>query len=287
MTPPPPPSRSSSVRPPLPGAVHPAHRPLDLPPEAGPGDRAVLMLHGFTSGPHAVKDWARGLAAHGSRVIVPLLPGHGTRWQDLDRVSAEQLRAAVREHLERALAEHRHVVVAGLSMGGALALDAAAHRPVAGVAVVNPALAFGRPLAHAAALLRPVLPSVPAVGDDICAAEAGTEHAYERTPTGGVAQLGRIQRAARRGLSQVQAEVVSYWSVQDHVVPPAAQRRLLRGLRRARVEQMRLERSFHVATMDHDLPLIVEHSAAFVDRVCRERRTAYDSVTPATSRAGR
>lgn len=248
--------------------VEPAHRPLDLPPARGVGDRAVVLVHGFTSGPHSVKQWAHGLAEHGSRVIVPLLPGHGTRWQDLNEVTAVQLRAAVREHVDRALAEHRHVVVAGLSMGGALALDAAAHRPVAGVAVVNPALAFGRRLAHAAPLLRWVVPSTTPIADD--AAAPISEHAYERTPVGGVAELGRIQRAALRGLPKVTADVVSYWSPQDHVVPPTAQDRLRAGLRNARFEQVRLERSFHVATMDHDLPLLVEHSAAFVDRVCRQ-----------------
>lgn len=262
--------RTSPVPPPpSPTApVDPAHRPLDLSPARGAGDRAVVVVHGFTSGPHSVKDWAHGLAEHGNRVIVPLLPGHGTRWQDLNRVTAAQLRAAVAEHVDRALVEHRHVVVAGLSMGGALALDAAAHRPVAGVAVVNPALAFGQRLAHAAPLLRWVVPSTTPVADD--AAAPVSEHAYERTPIGGVAELGRIQRLAVRGLPRITADVVSYWSPQDHVVPPSAQERLRAGLRNAPFEQVRLERSFHVATMDHDLPLIVEHSAAFVDRVCRQ-----------------
>ncbi|WIK83099.1 alpha/beta hydrolase [Micrococcus lylae] len=248
--------------------VDPVHRPLDLPPARGAGDRAVVMVHGFTSGPHSVKDWAHALAERGSRVIVPLLPGHGTCWQDLNRVSAEDLRGAVRAHVDRALAEHRHVVVAGLSMGGALALDAAAHRPVAGVAVVNPALSFGQPLAHAAPLLRWVVASTAPVADDVAAPVS--EHAYERTPVGGVAALGRIQRAAVRGLPRITADVVSYWSPQDHVVPPSSQDRLRAGLRAAAFEQVRLERSYHVATMDRDLPLIVEHSAAFVDSVCRK-----------------
>lgn len=248
--------------------VDPVHLPLDLAPASGAGDRAVVMLHGFTSGPHSMRSWAEALAEHGNRVVVPLLPGHGTRWEDLNRVTADQLRAAVREHVDRALAEHRHVVVAGLSMGGALALDAAAHRPVAGSAVVNPALAFGQPLAHAAPLLRWFVPSTTPVADD--AAAPVSEHAYPRTPVGGVAELGRIQRAAVRGLPRITADVVSYWSPQDHVVPHQAQRRLRAGLTRAAFEQVRLERSYHVATMDHDLPLIVEHSAAFVDRVCRQ-----------------
>ncbi|MBD4563462.1 alpha/beta fold hydrolase, partial [Xanthomonas citri pv. citri] len=81
-----------------------------------------------------------------------LLPGHGTRWEDLAATGADEIRAAVRAVVDLELARHGRVVMAGISMGGALALDAAAHRPVAGVLVVNPALRFASPLAPFAPL---------------------------------------------------------------------------------------------------------------------------------------
>ncbi|MDY6055580.1 alpha/beta hydrolase [Micrococcus sp.] len=241
-------------------AVLPAHRPYVLSPQRPAGaDVAVLMLHGFTSGPACVRPWAEGLAAGGLRVHAPLLPGHGTRWQDLAATSAHTLRAAVRDELDALLADHEHVVVAGLSMGGALALDAAAHRPVRAVLVVNPALRFGHLLAPAAPLLKHVVASVSSIAGDV-AAPGVREAAYERTPVAGVAELGRIQRATRRGLGRITAPVTVFRSAQDAVVPQASHRCLLRGLDSAPVRVVPLPRSRHVATLDYDLPRIVAES---------------------------
>ena len=67
----------------------PTH-PLSLPatPERT-GGRAigVLLVHGFTGSPASMKPWARHLAEQGYAVEVPRLPGHGTRWQDLNQVA--------------------------------------------------------------------------------------------------------------------------------------------------------------------------------------------------------
>lgn len=249
-------------RPPL--VVDPAQLPLRLPP-AGPAprDRCVVVLHGFTSGPASVRAWAEGLAAAGSWVSVPLLPGHGTRWQDLAATGADEIRGAVREAVDRELARHRHVVVAGISMGGALALDAAAHRPVAGALVVNPALRFASPAALLAPVLAPLLPSVTPIAGDIADPHAH-ELAYPRTPVAGVAAVGRIQRAARRALPRITAPVTVFRSAQDAVVPAASHRTLLRGLRRAPVAVVPLPRSRHVATLDLDLDLLIRRGAAAV-----------------------
>ena len=43
----------------------------------------VVMSHGFTGSPHSLRPWARYLAGEGFAVRLPLLPGHGTSWQDM------------------------------------------------------------------------------------------------------------------------------------------------------------------------------------------------------------
>lgn len=250
-------------------AVDPVHLPLRLAPGSGAGaDRCVVVLHGFTSGPDSVRAWAEGIAAGGSHVSVPLLPGHGTRWQDLAATGADEIRGAVREAVDRELSRHRHVVVAGISMGGALALDAAAHRPVSAAIVVNPALRFASPLAPLAPALAPFVPSVAPIANDIADPDA-RELAYPRTPVAGVAAIGRIQRAARRALPRITAPVTVFRSARDAVVPAASHRTLLRGLRRAPVDVVPLPRSRHVATLDYDLPLLIERSRAAVEAATR------------------
>jgi len=50
----------------------------------------------------------------------------------------------------------------------------------------------------------------------------------------------------------------------DHVVEPANSQRLMERAGSAQKRQVFLEDSFHVATMDNDLPVIVDESLAFV-----------------------
>ena len=250
--------------------MHDSQQPLSLPgsscaatPEAPLASMAIALFHGFTSGPHSVTPWAHALAAAGARVEVPLLPGHGTRWEDLESVSAEDLRAAARDTVDALLSEHQEVAVAGLSMGGALALDAAAHRAVAAAVVVNPALRFASPLAPLAPLLRHAVRSVAPIADDTVRPDA-QEHAYPRTPVAGVAQLGRLQATVRRGLSQIQAPVLAFASRTDHVVPARSLTALGHGLRPGLLTLRPLYNSFHVATLDWDAPLIHRESVQFL-----------------------
>ena len=44
----------------------------------------VLLSHGFTSTPASLRPWAEFLHEQGFSVSVPLLPGHATRWQELN-----------------------------------------------------------------------------------------------------------------------------------------------------------------------------------------------------------
>ncbi len=232
---------------------------------------AVALFHGFTSGPHSVTPWAQALAAAGAQVEVPLLPGHGTRWEDLETVTVHDLRAAARDTVDDLLLRHRQVAVGGLSMGGALALDAAAHRPVRAAVVVNPALRFSSPAAPFAPALRHLVRSVAPIADD--AVRPGVqEHAYPRTPVAGVAQLGRLQAAVRRGLHRIEAPVLAFASRTDHVVPARSVTTLAQGLPEGLLTVRPLYNSFHVATLDWDAPLIHEESVRFLAARAQGRR---------------
>ena len=59
------------------------------------GDVGVLLFHGFTSDPASLRAWADHLVTEGYSVRLPLLPGHGTRWQDANHTTfADWLGAA-------------------------------------------------------------------------------------------------------------------------------------------------------------------------------------------------
>ena len=55
-------------------------------PELTGGRRiGVLLSHGLTGNPVSMNPWGSYLAEQGYAVEVPLLPGHGTTWEDANK----------------------------------------------------------------------------------------------------------------------------------------------------------------------------------------------------------
>lgn len=241
----------------------------DAPFRVRGGRDAILLIHGFTSGPRSMRPWADALIPEGFTVSLPLLPGHGTTWQELATTHHTSWTRAVEREFDLLQRAHRNVYVFGLSMGGALALQLAAHRAVAGVVVANPGLTFADPAARFAGLLKYAVKSVAAIANDI-ALEGADEGAYERTPVAAVEQLALLFRDTRRVLSRVSAPVLVYRSRVDHVVPDSSMAALRAGMakRPAGVPAptvRALENSFHVATLDHDAQVLFDGSIEFVN----------------------
>jgi carboxylesterase len=257
----------------------PDHSPFSS-PFTGAGPRTgVVVSHGFTGSPHGVREWAESLAAAGYAVRMPLLPGHGTSWQELARTQWQQWHAGIDAAYLELAAECEHVVVAGLSMGGALALRLAATRPVAGAVLVNPGLVIDDPRAPLAGILKFVLKSTPAIANDILKAGVD-EGAYPRTPVAAAHELNKMFRDTLRLLPRITAPVRVYRSAVDHVVSDASVAALRRGLSNAPLEVIRLENSYHVATLDNDAPRIFRGTAEFI-------RSVVDGQNPGATSTGR
>lgn len=237
----------------------------------GTNGEAVLVLHGFTAGPAGLLPWARALAGAGYTVDLPLLPGHGTSWQDLAGTRYTQILEAVHQRYAALAATHSRVFVAGLSMGGALALNLASTHAVAGLALVNPGLTIASPLAPFTGALRFVAPSVAAIANDI-AKPGGNEHAYDRTPVAGVHELRKLFKDTATRLGSITAPVLVFRSDTDHVVPESSLRVLRAGLKPGvHLEVKRLTRSYHVATLDHEAEEIFARTIEFFQEVDTSR----------------
>src|SRR5699024_6720979 len=143
----------------------------------------------------------------------------------LARTTAGQWRRDVQQSLDTLLAaDYDHIAVCGHSMGGTLALDAAAHRPVTATFLVNPALSF-RLLDGIGAALSPVLqyivPTVGRLAGDTTNPPVA-EAAYAGTPVAAVQHLATLVWIARRTLANIQSPVTLFQSFHVHVVPASS-----------------------------------------------------------------
>ncbi|GAA1868451.1 alpha/beta hydrolase [Brevibacterium marinum] len=220
-------------------------------------DTAVLFLHGITGSPAAWFPIARALSVRRLSVSAPLLPGHGTRWQDLNATTWSDWLEAARVEFDALSREHSRVVVSGLSMGGALALAlGAGDSSPAELVLVNPALHIDSPLTPFLPVLKHVVSSVPAIAGDIAHPDR-CEYAYDRTPVAAIASFASAQRRLCEDLWHVECPVTLLVSGRDGVVGPRTLRTLRAHLPR-RPEIVSLRRSQHVATLDNDAELIAE-----------------------------
>src|SRR5438132_2059484 len=101
---------------------------------------SVLLFHGISANKKIMAYLARGFAEQGLRVYVPDLPGHGRTQGPFSPTRAEQCgEALLRELFSRGVTDARRTILAGHSMGGAIAERIAARVPVAGLIAISPA----------------------------------------------------------------------------------------------------------------------------------------------------
>lgn len=242
-------------------------------PELTSGRRiGVLVVHGFTGSPASMRPWAEDLAARGYAVEMPLLPGHGTRWQDMNKVTWADWVATVDGAFDKLASENDAVVAVGLSMGGSLALRLAADRgeELSGVVLVNAAVDTMRKDAVLLPVLKRFVPAFPGIRNDI-KKPGMDEIAYPVIPLKAAYTMSGGWAELRRDLPKITIPVLYFRSSVDHVADISSSRALNAGLSSKDFEERVLDNSYHVATLDHDAKRIFEESAEFIDRVSADR----------------
>ena len=246
----------------------PGAEPWDAEGSGSTADVGVLVLHGFTGNPQSMRPLAEAFAAAGFTVSLPLLPGHGTQVEDMLPTRWTDWSAAAEDSFQRLAARCRTVIVAGLSMGGTLSAWLGARHPeIAGLVLVNPLIDGTSPgVTGMVEQLRGAgVDLVPGIGSDV-AKEGSVESAYPMTPVQPLLDLHAALGPLVAELGSIRCPVLILTSPQDHVVEPASSDTLAAAVS-GPVERVTLERSFHVATLDHDAPLIEERAVAFAQRV--------------------
>lgn len=254
-------------------ALIPGAEAWSSPGKGDAGRTGVVVTHGFTGNPNSTRPLGEFLADRGHAVEVVRLPGHGTTVKDMGTTRYPDWRAEVQRSLDDLAGRCDRVVMVGLSMGGTLTLDVASSSQdkVAGVVVINaPVLDRDGLLARLAPYLEKILPVVPAKAAGIAEndiAKGGDEKGYDKVPAASANSLLAELPRVRAKLLDLKLPIVVAWSPQDHTVPPKNSQAILDLVGSTDVTELKLERSFHVATLDHDAPLIEQATLDLISKV--------------------
>lgn len=227
----------------------------------------MLVLHGFTGNPQSMRPLAEAFARAGFQVEMPLLPGHGTTVSDMIETGWSDWSAAAEEAYVDLAGRVDEVVVAGLSMGGALTGWLGGRHPeVAGLVFIN-ALATEPPGVRE--LVQSMVDAgetvMDAIGSDI-AKPGARELAYDATPLQPLLSMIDAAEELADAYVSITCPVLVCNSPQDHVVPIGDSDYIAEHVQ-GPVERVTLENSYHVATLDYDAELIETEAVAFAQRV--------------------
>jgi carboxylesterase len=253
--------------------VRPGAEPLSLDGQGELAGVGILVLHGFTGSPVSVRPLAELLSKRGFAVEVPRLPGHGTTPRDLLPFRYSDFRAESKAALERLRRRTTTQIVVGLSMGGTLALDLGTTEALHGVVSINAQiLDRGGVVVKLGPLIEKLVPLAPASAaglkkNDI--KKGGDEDAYDMVAAAAGNSLVRALPEVRARLRSLTMPLLVVYSRDDHSVAPENSRALPSLVGSQHVTVLELLESYHVATLDNDLPLLGERIASFAESVAK------------------
>ncbi len=246
---------------------------MPLMPDAEPyshdgGKVGVVLCHGFTGSPKSMRPWGEYLANAGLTVRVPRLPGHGTRWQDMNATGWQDWYSEIDRAFREVSKKCDIVFAMGLSMGGCLSLRLAEEKgdDLAGVVLVNPSVHTERFDRHLLPFLQLAIPAFPGISNDI-KKEGVDEGAYSKIPLKAAYSLSKMWVRVKADITKVKQPVLLFRSVDDHVVEPSNAAWILANIASSDKEEVMLANSYHVATIDNDAEVIFSGSLDFVKRL--------------------
>ncbi|MCS7282616.1 MAG: alpha/beta fold hydrolase [Anaerolineae bacterium] len=244
---------------------HPHLDPSPFLLEGGPV--GVLLIHGFTGSPPEMRLVGDYLHARGMTVYAPLLPGHGTTVEEMNRCRWTDWA----QHVERAFADLRArcrtVFVGGLSMGSLLTLYLAARHPdLPGAVLYSPAtlvadrLIYLTPIAKHFISRRPKSPE-----KDLADPQADLRiWSYEEYPVRAAHELLKLIYHVRRRLSRVTCPLLIFYGTRDRAIHPRSAFYTYERVRSTEKELVVLHNSGHCLTVDAEWVTVAEKTWAFL-----------------------
>jgi carboxylesterase len=234
------------------------------------GPTGVLLTHGFTGSPPEMRLVGDYLHERGFTVSGPLLPGHGTTVEDMNRRSWREWAQHIEYALRDLQARCDTVFAGGLSMGTLLTLNLAADHPeVPGVILYAPAAQVDHRLLYLTPVLKHVLPAWQKRGkSDLGDPQAEALFwSYSAYPVRAAHELLKLIRRVRRILPKVRCPALIIHAARDRHIREEGSRYVLDHIGSRDKELIILANSGHALTVDQEWETAAKKTAEFLERL--------------------
>jgi carboxylesterase len=224
-----------------------------------------LLVHGFTGTPKEMRWLGERLAEDGRTVLGVRLAGHATTPEEMSTTTWHDWYASVVEGYRQLRAECKQVFVLGLSLGGDLVLQLAAHERVAGVvAMATPVHIHDWKIP----ILRPFRRWIkywPKGESDLQDPVMRAAHLeYDVMPTACVVSLLDCVKIVERALPRVTAPMLLIHSKQDTTVPPDEMQFIYDHITSNDKEMLLVERGCHIVCEDVERETVLARIRAWL-----------------------
>ena len=233
------------------------------------GPVGVLLIHGFTGSPPEMRLVGDYLHQRGFTVSGPLLPGHGTTVENMNRCTWTDWTGRVESALADLQIRCETVFVGGLSMGAVLTLYLAAHHPeLPGAILYSPAAWPADRLIYLTPVLKYLVHEKPKLDDsDLTDPAADLQlWSYEKNPTFAAHEFLKLFRRVRRLLPQVVCPLLIIHSTLDTAIHPNSARLTYERVGSADKELVTLHNSGHCITVDSEWESVAEKTYEFIQK---------------------
>jgi carboxylesterase len=231
------------------------------------GQTGILLIHGFTGSPTEMRRIGDYLHARGLTVSGPLLPGHGTTPEAMNRCRWTDWTG----HVEAALADLRarctRAFVGGLSMGSLLTLYLAAQHPdLPGAIAYSPATWVANRKIYLSPIAKHFQALRPTSGEsDSVDPEADRYHwSYDVYPVAAAHELLKLSWQVRRQLSRITCPLLIIHSTGDRSIHPDSARRTFARAGSADKQLLTIHESGHGITTDREWELVAAKTYDFI-----------------------
>ena len=218
------------------------------------GSHGVLLIHGFTGTAAHMRLLGERLHERGFTVMGINLPGHATDMDDMAKYTWGDWLTAAKDAFMALKQRCSHVSVAGLSMGGCLAIILGEQMQPTAIAPISAPMGTQAPL-WLAMLAAPVMRTVwwRARNAEPAPVETGYDYGYPGFRSRCAPHLDRLIKMARRDLHAVTCPVLVVQSHADATVIPKSAEIILQGVSSGAKRVMWLDDAPHVCTITKEV----------------------------------